>query len=118
MTVDEATALRAERQGQAYFFCSEQCRKKFLGEPFVPAPKANEQHTGSGRDTKEDYALHTDDAHQNHGEHLGPKSQHNEHDHVHDREHDQGALKSSPNAKYFCPMCSGVESDESGTCPK
>src|SRR5207249_5100664 len=25
---------------------------------------------------------------------------------------------SSPNAKYFCPMCSGVESDESGTCPK
>jgi len=30
MTVDEATALRAERDGQTFYFCSEHCRKTFL----------------------------------------------------------------------------------------
>jgi Cu+-exporting ATPase len=33
MTVDEATALHAERDGQAFYFCSEHCRKKFLPAP-------------------------------------------------------------------------------------
>ena len=32
MTVDEATAFRAERDGKTFYFCSEHCRKKFLGE--------------------------------------------------------------------------------------
>jgi P-type Cu+ transporter len=32
MTVDEATALRAERDGQTFYFCSEHCQKKFLAE--------------------------------------------------------------------------------------
>jgi Cu+-exporting ATPase len=31
MTVDEATALNAERDGQTVYFCSEHCRQKFLG---------------------------------------------------------------------------------------
>ena len=30
MTVDEATALRAERDGATYYFCCEHCRQKFL----------------------------------------------------------------------------------------
>ena len=30
MTVDESTARRAERDGQAYYFCCESCRQKFL----------------------------------------------------------------------------------------
>jgi Cu+-exporting ATPase len=30
MTVDERTALSAERDGQTYYFCCESCRKKFL----------------------------------------------------------------------------------------
>ena len=30
MTVDEATALHAERDGKTFYFCSEHCRKKFL----------------------------------------------------------------------------------------
>jgi len=30
MTVDEATALHAERDGETFYFCSEHCRKKFL----------------------------------------------------------------------------------------
>ena len=39
MTVDESSPLRAERDGQTYYFCSEHCRKKFVaaqtgvGEP-------------------------------------------------------------------------------------
>ncbi len=30
MTVDEATALHAERDGKTFYFCSEHCRKEFL----------------------------------------------------------------------------------------
>src|ERR1035437_10217764 len=39
MTVDEATALHAERGGQTFYFCSELCRKKFLSQnpPAKPA---------------------------------------------------------------------------------
>jgi len=33
MAVDEATALRAERDGQAFYFFSEHCRKRFLPTP-------------------------------------------------------------------------------------
>jgi len=32
MTVDESTGLKAERDGQTIFFCSDYCRRKFLGE--------------------------------------------------------------------------------------
>ena len=32
--------------------------------------------------------------------------------------HHHGDVKPSAAAKYFCPMCPGVESDKPGTCPK
>lgn len=32
MTVDESSPLRADRDGQTYYFCSEHCRKKFVGQ--------------------------------------------------------------------------------------
>ena len=32
--------------------------------------------------------------------------------------HDHGDVTPSAAAKYFCPMCSGVESDKPGACPK
>ncbi len=32
MTVNEATALSAEREGETFYFCSEHCRKKFLAQ--------------------------------------------------------------------------------------
>ncbi len=38
MTVDEASALRAERDGQTFYFCCDHCRQKFLS-----APPAHEQ---------------------------------------------------------------------------
>ena len=33
MTADESTALSAEKDGRAYYFCSDYCRRKFLGLP-------------------------------------------------------------------------------------
>jgi len=30
MTVDETTALHAECDGKTFYFCSDQCRQKFL----------------------------------------------------------------------------------------
>ena len=70
-------------------------------------------------------------------EYLPAMSQHSHHDphHEHDHPHDHQAhhdcchhqeghthegedVKPSRNAKYYCPMCPGVESDEPGDCPK
>jgi len=33
MTVDEATALSAERDGETFYFCGEHCRRRFLAQP-------------------------------------------------------------------------------------
>ena len=33
MTVEEATALNAEREGKTYYFCSDHCRQQFLSTP-------------------------------------------------------------------------------------
>src|SRR5271170_8507460 len=38
MTVNEATALRAERDGQAFYFCCDHCRQKFLSAPATAKP--------------------------------------------------------------------------------
>ena len=37
MIVDEPTAFQAEREDETFYFCSEQCRQKFLTTP----PEAN-----------------------------------------------------------------------------
>jgi Cu+-exporting ATPase len=39
MTVDEATALIAERDGEKYYFCSEDCRQKFKATPSEAKPE-------------------------------------------------------------------------------
>lgn len=33
MTVDEATALHAERDGKTFYFCSDHCRQEFQSAP-------------------------------------------------------------------------------------
>jgi Cu+-exporting ATPase len=38
MQVDEASALRAERDGQTWFFCCDHCRRKFLASSPAPPP--------------------------------------------------------------------------------
>ena len=39
MTVDEATALHAERDGKTFYFCSDHCRQKFLAAPAGAKPQ-------------------------------------------------------------------------------
>lgn len=39
MTVDEGTALRVERDGKTFYFCSDHCRQKFLSTPTVAKPE-------------------------------------------------------------------------------
>lgn len=41
-----------------------------------------------------------------------------DHGHSHGHAHGSPGVTPSPTAKYYCPMCPGVESDEPGTCPK
>ena len=41
MTVDEATALHAERDGKTFYFCGEHCREKFLSQPTDTKPEDN-----------------------------------------------------------------------------
>ena len=43
MTVDEAPALHAERDGKAFYFCSDHCRQKFL---FTSAGANPEEKSG------------------------------------------------------------------------
>lgn len=103
MTVDESTSLRAERDGQTFYFCSEHCRQKFLAQP-APQMIAIQKH--------------------HHAEEKPSASEHSKHEaHLHSSKSccANGAaseVKPSPSAKYFCPMCEGVESDEPGDCPK
>ena len=47
MTVDEATPLKAERDGQTFYFCSEHCREKFLAEAKAKSARIQAlQHDG------------------------------------------------------------------------
>jgi P-type Cu+ transporter len=119
MTVAESTALHAERDGQTFYFCSEQCRERFLSQS-VPA-----QPDGGGCDDKNDQADPGSHG-QDHGEKarsvcggMPPGTAHNHAHHDPARHgHEHGAVTPSAAAKYYCPMCPGVESDKPGDCPK
>jgi len=39
MTVDPATALHAERDGETFHFCGEHCRARFLSSPAGAKPE-------------------------------------------------------------------------------
>jgi P-type Cu+ transporter len=40
MTVDTATALHAERDGETFYFCSEHCREKLPSAPDNSKPES------------------------------------------------------------------------------
>lgn len=48
MTVDEATALYAERDGEMFFFCSESCRERFLAMPATAKHEENHEQEPQG----------------------------------------------------------------------
>ena len=55
MTVNEETALRADRDGRAFYFCSDHCRRTFLATPVSPPhPPAAHAHHGATRTTPPD----------------------------------------------------------------
>ncbi len=43
MTVDEGTALHAERDGKTFYFCGDHCKQKFV---FTPAGAKLEEKSG------------------------------------------------------------------------
>ena len=128
MMVDEATALHAERDGETYYFCSEHCRKKFLAQAATPKtdggccsetkPKPG-SHSGGccGKSKHDDHSGHKHAQGAEEHSCSGGAHSHEHHDHSH-HGHEQAAVTPSAAAKYFCPMCPGVESDKPGDCPK
>lgn len=117
MTVDEATALSAERDGQTFYFCSEHCLKKFLAQP---AERALRLHAAEhGHEAGEHSCCATKASNLNAESHKHHEHSHHSHDHSHTHHHHAGdEVKPSPTAKYYCPMCPGVESEKPGDCPK
>ncbi len=98
MTVDEAMAPSAERDGETFYFCCEPCRQKFLTE-IQPANRAESSCCGGNAES----TPVTGDCCGSH-----------EHDDHYDHGHGDAKLKPASVAKYFCPMCPGVESDKPG----
>jgi Cu+-exporting ATPase len=91
----EATALSAERDGEKFYFCSEHCRQKFLGQirPMPPV-SAKSEHGGHSHDKDDEHHVHS-----HHG-------------------HEHATVKPPAAAKYFCPMHPEVIADKPGSCPK
>lgn len=124
MMVDPATSLSAEKNGQTWHFCSEHCRTKFVGAG-SPEHVHHETHPH----------VHAHDKHEPHKHDSGPGSSccggGKQHAPApvkqapaasccggHGHHHASAEVKPSASAKYFCPMCPGVESDKPGDCPK
>ena len=96
MTVDETKALRSERDGKSYYFCSEHCQRKFLAAP--------EQTTAP--------AVSTSRSDHDHSHHQGRE--------VRRANKAESAAAPQTAAKktiYTCPMHPEVEQDHPGNCP-
>jgi Cu+-exporting ATPase len=135
MSVNEATALHAERDGETFYFCSEHCRKKFLSRSApgktvggccdgANSQLASESGDGGGGKEQHEHQDHAEYGCEHGGEEhsccegksAGERHSHAQHDHSH--HHGDAAVTPSTAAKYFCPMCPGVESGKPGACPK
>jgi P-type Cu+ transporter len=114
MTVDEATARSAERDGQTVYFCSDHCRQKFLAGPGKTEPSTH-AHAGHGAAAK---------THQASGKFVCPMCKGVESDKPGNCPKCGMALEparlSATKQKviYTCPMHPEIEQDGPGTCPK
>lgn len=95
MTVDKATAIHEERNGQTFYFCSQHCRERFLAQD---VPVKTDRDCCDGQPGVEVQLT----AHRDHAHHV----------------HDDAEVVPSAAAKYFCPMCPAVESEKPGECPQ
>jgi P-type Cu+ transporter len=93
-----SAAAKRDYQGSTYYFCSAGCMQKFNTDParYTVNPATEQSSHPSGH--KEHHCCHGGSDH-----HPVAVSA-------------QG--KVTPAKAYFCPMCSGVESETPGDCPK
>lgn len=98
MDVAESSPIRAERDGQTYYFCCEHCRNTFVNQTAAAKP-----HFVSFGTKPPESAPPAQDSH-------------SPHSHCH-CDHEEAAPHQAA-AKYFCPMCPGIESDTPGDCSK
>lgn len=116
MTVDEATARSAERNGQFVYFCSEHCRQKFLGSESRAKPEP--AHDQKGHDQK------PASQQQASGKYTCPMHPEVVNDKPGSCPKCGMALEAArPSAQkqkviYTCPMHPEIEQDGPGTCPK
>ncbi len=103
MTVDDATAISAERDGKTYYFCCAHCRARFLSQG--ESREDNEQQ--SAAHTTRHSSLTSLD--------LPVATRHSSLD---TPPSSLDTRHSSRAGRYICPMCEGVESTEPAACPK
>jgi P-type Cu+ transporter len=118
MTVEESTALKAERDGQTFYFCSESCRKKFLAEaPNEPQPACCATVETEARTVPERPAPRAGTGY------FCPMCPGVESDRPADCPkcgmalEPAGPLPAEVRTIYTCPMHPEVEQDEPGACP-
>jgi Cu+-exporting ATPase len=120
MEVDESTAIRAERDGETFYFCCEHCRAKFLnGEQ--PAASGGQCHSQAALVTLQPSMPATDDQRANFICPMCPG--------VHSERPSscpkcgmalEPAMPTplAPQRVYTCPMHPEVEQPQPGSCPK
>src|SRR3984957_5649761 len=114
MNVDEATARRVERDGQTSYFCSENCRQKFLAGGIKAEPEQPSHDNHEPAPQKQ----------QGSSNYVCPMCKGVESDKPGDRPQcdmaQETALPSAAKQKviYTCPMHPEIEQDGPGTCPK
>lgn len=111
MTVDELSPLHAERDGQNYYFCREDCRKKFVGQP-RPIRTATDtivcKRTGSvTRNMNYTCPMHPE-ARQDHPGTCPKCGMSLEH---------IGDAPGAANVEYSCPMHPQIVPEGPGSCP-
>ncbi len=118
MQVDESQAIRAEREGQTYYFCSEHCRKTFLAQQETGEAKRScccdhGSHSSSSRRTPpvdSGYFCPMCEGVRSDGPGTCPKC-------GMALEPAQPSI-GTQRTVYTCPMHPEIEQDEPGTCPK
>lgn len=112
MTVDpERAAGAVTHRGETYYFCSTHCRDKFQVSPEQFVGKA----TSVAGPALMSIGLATDAAAESNSEGQASCC-HGDAPDMSKR--DAASVQPSQAAKYYCPMCAGVESDKPGDCPR
>ncbi|NIZ91716.1 heavy metal translocating P-type ATPase, partial [Kineococcus rubinsiae] len=106
MTVDPATTVAAEHDGQTHHFCSDGCRAAFLKDPdrYASAALAGESAVTHGSAHQRDHNSHD----------------HSQHEHHHGHGGGSGAdVHAGPGeaVEYTCPMHPEVRQEGPGSCP-